>query len=120
MVNCRWRFLFNHRRTNTHYLARLNSDRTIDTTFNPNADNFAYPVVLQSDGKILVGGFFTTISGQIRNRIARLNTNGTLDSTFNPNANDSTISFAQQSDDKILVGGNFTDIEGQARNYIVR
>jgi len=35
--------------------------------------------VVQADGKILVGGDFTTLGGQTRNRIGRLNTDGTLD-----------------------------------------
>lgn len=40
-----------------------------------------------ADGKTLLGGEFTTISGQIRKRIARLNPDGTLDTAFDPNAN---------------------------------
>jgi len=40
----------------------------------------------QSAGKALVGGAYTSIAGQMRNRIARLNSDGSLDAIFNPNA----------------------------------
>ena len=43
---------------------------------------------MQADGKILVGGFFTSIGGQTRNRIARLDATTGLADSFNPNAND--------------------------------
>ena len=68
-------------------IARLNADGTLDTGFNPNANNDVYSIALQADGKILLGGRFTTIGGVQRNYIARLNADGTLDTGFNPNAN---------------------------------
>ena len=36
-------------------------------------------IAVQSDGKILIGGGFTTVGGETRNCIARLNTDGSLD-----------------------------------------
>src|SRR5207245_10604254 len=54
--------------------------------FDPNANGTVYVVVVQPDGKILIGGGFTTVAGVTRNNIARLNPDGTLDA-FNPNAN---------------------------------
>ena len=73
-----------------------------------------YVVVVQPDGKILIGGDFTTLSpngGAVvtRNRIARLNPDGTLDTAFNPNANGAVYAIAVQADGKILVGGVFTN-----------
>ena len=41
-------------------------------SFNPNANVSVYSIAVQADGKILVGGSFTNIGGQPRNRIARL------------------------------------------------
>ena len=79
-----------------------------------------YSIAVQADGKILVGGIFTNIGGQPRNRIARLDaTTGAADS-FNPNANNEVDSIAVQADGKILVGGFFTNIGGQPRNHIAR
>src|SRR5204863_1515155 len=77
----------------------------------------------QADGKILVGGAFTTIGGTPRNRIARLDADGTLDTAFNPNPNDFVRSIAVQTDGKILVAGDFNgtnSIGGQPRNRIAR
>ena len=55
-------------------IARLNPDGTLDTAFNPNANNTVSAIAVQADGKILAGGRFTSIDGQPRNRIARLET----------------------------------------------
>lgn len=41
-------------------------------------------IVIQSDGKILIGGAFTTYNGTVRNRIARINADSTLDTSFDP------------------------------------
>src|SRR5438093_670306 len=92
--------------------------------FDPNADGVVFAVVVQPDGKILIGGDFTTLSPNggaavTRNRIARLNPDGTLDA-FNPNANGTVYAIAVQADGKILAGGLFTSIGGQTRNRIAR
>src|SRR5207253_2483492 len=92
--------------------------------FDPNANGVVRVVVVQSDGKILIGGDFTTLSPNggaavTRNHIARLNPDGTLDA-FNPNANNTVNSIAVQADGKILAGGGFTSIGGQTRNFIAR
>ena len=105
-------------------IARLNTDGSLDATFNPGigANNVIYTIAIQSDGKIIIGGDFTTYNGASRNRIARLNTDGTLDTTFNSGTGASTlISTATiQSDGKIIVGGNFTTYNGTAKNRIAR
>jgi uncharacterized delta-60 repeat protein len=102
------------------WIGRLNSDGTLDTTFNPGANHRVYTLAVQADGRILVGGSFTTLGGQPRNYIGRLNSNGTLDTTFNPGANSLVFSLAVQADGKILVGGRFTTLGGQSRNRIGR
>ena len=96
--------------------------------FDPNANGPVYVVVVQPDGKILIGGGFTTLSPNggppvTRNHIARLNPDGTLDNAFDPNANDFVNSIAVQADGKILAGGAFNganSIGGQTRNRIAR
>src|SRR5438477_418845 len=92
--------------------------------FDPNANGVVFVVVVQPDGKILIGGDFTTLSPNggaavTRNRIARLNPDGTLDA-FNPNANGTVYSIAVQADGKILASGGFSSIGGQPRNRIAR
>jgi uncharacterized delta-60 repeat protein len=93
--------------------------------FDPNANGSIQIVVVQPDGKILLGGGFTTLSPNgggvvTRNRIARLNPDGTLDTAFNPNADWFVNFIALRADGKILVGGYFTNIGGQTRNRIAR
>ncbi len=93
----------------------------LDSAFlNPGANGTVYSLAIQADGKILVGGDFTTLGGQPRNHIARLNADGTLDSAFNPGAGSYVDLLAIQADGKILVGGWFTTLGGQPRNHIAR
>jgi uncharacterized delta-60 repeat protein len=105
-------------------IARLNADGSLDATFDPGtgANNIITAVLLQSDGKVVVTGFFTSFNGTTLTRIARLNADGSLDATFNPGTGASgTITTAQlQSDGKIVIGGNFTSYNGTARNRIAR
>ena len=89
-------------------------------SFDPNANDDVRAIAVQADGKILVGGVFTSIGGQTRNRIARLKPDGSLDASFDPNANFAVRAIAVQADGKILVGGDFTSIGGQPRNRIAR
>ena len=65
-------------------IARLNTDGTLDTSFATGAgiDASLYSLALQPDGKVIIGGFFTTYNGIAKGSIARLNTDGTLDTTF--------------------------------------
>ena len=109
-------------------IVRLNSNGTRDTAFTNNtgtaANGFVRPIAVQPDGKILVGGGFTTWNGVTVNRIVRLNSDGTRDTAFTTNtgtaANGAVQSIAVQSDGKILVGGGFTTWNGATVNRIVR
>ncbi|MEK7677126.1 MAG: immunoglobulin domain-containing protein [Verrucomicrobiota bacterium] len=104
-------------------IGRLHADGTLDSSFNPGAgetNSSVSSLVVQADGKILVGGGFTTLGGQSRNRIGRLNADGTLDTGFNPGANYIVNSVVLQADGKILVGGGFATLGGQSRNSIGR
>jgi uncharacterized delta-60 repeat protein len=107
-----------------YYLGRLGGDGTLDSTFSPGVGGVAYPSVnclaVQPNGKILVGGSFTSLGGQTRNYLGRLNLDGTVDGIFNPRANGSVYSLAVQADGKILVGGAFSMLKGQSRDSIGR
>src|SRR5450755_1962561 len=70
--------------------------------FDPNANGGVFVIVVQPDGKILIGGEFTTLSPNggaavTRNHIARLNPDGTLDTAFDPNADNTVYSIAVQA-----------------------
>ena len=79
-------------------------------------------MALQSDGKILIGGSFTTYNGIACNYIARINADGSLDTGFNPGTgtNQYISHITTQSDGKILINGTFTTYNGIARKYIAR
>ncbi len=99
------------------YIGRLNSDGSVDNSFNPGADNLVSAIALQADGKILVGGQFTTLGGggigtTPRNHIGRLDSDGTVDVTFDPGVSGTPAALVVQSDGKILVGGIFGFLGG--------
>src|SRR4028118_657157 len=56
-------------------------------------------VVLQPDGKILIGGSFTEYNGSPASMVVRLNADGTRDTTFNPpSMNEVVMAIALQPD----------------------
>jgi len=67
-------------------------------------------MVVQPDGRVLVGGLFTNLNGLQRNGLARLNANGTVDTSFAPQIGrrpDSEVTaLALQADGGILVAAN--------------
>ncbi|RDC61624.1 delta-60 repeat domain-containing protein [Adhaeribacter pallidiroseus] len=105
-------------------IARLNTDGTLDVSFQTNANDGIYTVLLREDGRIMVGGIFTQIDGKVRNRIARLKANGSLDPTFDPRfrsnagTNREVNTLALMSDNRLLLGGYFTMVTGYGRTRI--
>jgi uncharacterized delta-60 repeat protein len=111
--------------TTQNGITRLNPDGTRDTSFSIGTgfDSVPYGLAIQDDGKIIVGGQFTTYNGTTQNRITRLNSDGTRDTTFNIGAGISSNSVNEikiQDDGKIIVVGSFIDYSGSTQNNIVR
>jgi uncharacterized delta-60 repeat protein len=108
-------------------IARLNTDGSLDLTFSPSpgSNSAVYSVAIQSDGKILIGGEFTTIDGISRRGIARYNSDGTIDPFFNPGTGISgqlqkVNQLQLQADGKIIIVGSFSTFNGISRNNIAR
>ncbi len=124
-------------------LARLNVNGSLDPSFDPGAvccgagadaaGGFSSPVsalLIQKDGKIVVGGGFSEIHGVARNGLARLNPDGTLDASFDPGAGLASTSASgalppvqrilEQPDGKLIVGGFFTAVNEVPRSGLVR
>ena len=104
-------------------IARVNPDGSLDVSFNPGsgANNYVSSFFIQPDGRIMIGGSFTSFNGTSRNCIARLNADGSLDTSFNPGSGaNSYVVVTEQPDGKIVIGGNFTTFNGTARNHIAR
>jgi uncharacterized delta-60 repeat protein len=102
---------------NDFALARYNPDGSLDTTFDGDGQlltpigaghDYAYSVALQSDGKIVAGGYSDNYFA-----LARYNPNGSADSTFDGDGKLTTLvgssayarAIAIQSDGKIIAVG---------------
>ena len=117
------------RTSSDHSVRRLNSDGSIDVTFTPPIITFSpspanvRSLAMASDGKIYIGGDFSSIGGVTRHHLARLNANGTVDTAFADTNPSISIPFTiplieklqPRSDGKMLVGGSFKDIGGIQR-----
>jgi uncharacterized delta-60 repeat protein len=106
-------------------IARLNADGSLDSSFLPGAgvEGDVRAIALQSNGKILIGGWFDAYNGTLRNNVARLNAGGSLDTTFDPGqgTDDRVHSLAlQPADGKLLIGGYFNAFNGQVRHHLAR
>jgi uncharacterized delta-60 repeat protein len=110
-------------------LIRLNSNGSPDAAFNATVSTFfgVMSVVIQPDGKIVVGGFTNPGSS---NSLVRLNPDGTTDTswtigtgprlTITQYSTPTVRSLCLQSDGKLLVGGQFNGFNGQPANNLVR
>jgi uncharacterized delta-60 repeat protein len=106
-------------------ITRVNPDGSRDISFTPGdgVDHKINAVVIQSDGKIVIGGSFSYYNGvQIGDGIARLMPDGSLDTTFSATTNGRYVNdLGITSDGKILVGGNFEKINSSMiQNGIAR
>ena len=91
-------------------IARLNVDGSLDSTFKVGAgvagpDASVSAIAVQSDGKVILGGAFTSVAGVERLNIARLQPSGAVDSAFIPplTATGAVSQITLQSDGKVLV-----------------
>lgn len=112
-----------------NYIARLNSDGTLDTSFINAYTNSAMgasapvnTISVQSDSRILVGGQFTEFNGVTRNYVTRLNADGTTDLTMNfgTGADGLVAASVIQNDGNIVLGGAFTNFDNALHECIVR
>ena len=117
-----------------NYIARLMTDGTQDTSFNPgpgadNAVNAVAETFINGMREIYVGGAFSHINNWsiASPAIARFNDDGTLDTSFSPGfgADGNVYAIAVYPTNsiyagKVLIGGAFTHYNGTNLNYIAR
>lgn len=91
-------------------IARLNPDGSLDPTFKAGSgvggtDASVGTLAIQADGKVLIGGVFTSVAGIPRINLARLNPTGEVDTTFVPPTSVSGFvsQIVVQADGKVLV-----------------
>ncbi len=113
--------------TNIGYIARLDAEGKLDTSFRPPTLTFTgtaspavWGITIAPDGKILIGGLFKG-TAPAPSYVMRLNADGSADTTFKgPGTNGYVKSTAVQADGKILIGGSFTSIGGTPRVNLAR
>ncbi|HMJ66418.1 MAG TPA: hypothetical protein VK615_13815 [Candidatus Binatia bacterium] len=120
-------------------LKRLNFDGSPDVDFNARAivNSTVAAIGLQPDGKIVIGGTFSSVAGVNRTRIARLHKDGKLDTNFtaviegqmnfrkdevifDPDFTQGVLALLIQPDGKIVVAGAFERVNGRPRRGIAR
>lgn len=118
--------------SNQNYLIRLNPDGSKDNSFdigtgfiksrNYDRGGVVNTILVQPDGKILVGGGFKSYKGINQNYLIRLNSDGTKDTTFNigDGFDETVYCLSIQNDGKILAGGGFSKFEGLSQNCLIR
>jgi uncharacterized delta-60 repeat protein len=106
-------------------LARLNTDGSVDPSFDPglgirstNGAAFVRVLLPQSDGSVWVGGAFTHFNNHYDRHLAKLLSNGGVDTTFTspfraqnsfPRVTDASAlySLVEQPDGQLVAGGTF-------------
>ncbi len=105
-------------------ILKLNADGTMDTSFysGSGTDHPIQSVLVQSNGKIVVGGYFTQYDGFAFERILRLEADGNIDTTFNitSGANYGVLGISEQPDGNLLVTGLFSTFNGYPREKVAR
>jgi uncharacterized delta-60 repeat protein len=113
-------------------VARLNPDGSADSSFQPVA--FAGvsvsgylspgPLLLQPDGKVVIGSQFKTVNGLAHTNLVRLNADGTLDNDFKAQADlyncNGVQTLTLQTDGRIIVGDDSKTLNGQPCPYLGR
>lgn len=98
-------------------IARVNTDGSVDTTFNPGlggAGSNVDAIELLPNGRLLLGGQFTFYNGSTVGHVVRTNTDGTIDFTFDqtPGANKPVYAVKASPNGNYLLGGEFSTYQG--------
>src|SRR5437762_8939051 len=105
-------------------LARLNTNGSVDLSFDPGIgpSGDVNAIVIQPDGRIIIGGTFIGYNGFARGGIARVLGNGALDPSFDSGVGTGGDVFALelQHNGQIVLGGRFVQYSGINRTFIAR
>lgn len=117
--------------TTANGLVKLNSNGTIDTSLSPGtgfpsiANKSPYNITIQSDGKLLVGGYFEKYRTTNVSRLIRLQPNGDIDTTFPlrtfaGGTSQAVRSTYVDSSGDIYIGGVWTTYNSQTYPYFIK
>jgi hypothetical protein len=111
--------------TKMRQLVRVNNDGSMDSTFHYNkatkqsaigANGVITDAIMQTDGKLILVGNFTTFNGTAANHIVRLSLNGSVDNTFNVGTGSDGDIYSiryNATTNKIVVAGLFKTFNGK-------
>lgn len=107
-------------------IARLLPDGSVEsmTTFSlgSGVNGTVYSMIVQADGKVLLGGTFNYVNNQGVTRIARLFADGNVEKSpgMDGSADGTVFCAAMQADGKFLIGGCFYAVRGQPHRCVAR
>ena len=105
-------------------LARLNNDGSVDLSFDPGngPSGDVNAIVIQTAGRIVIGGTFIGYNGFARGGVARVLGNGALDPSFDSGVGTggNVFALALQDNGQIVLGGRFVQYSGTNRTFIAR
>jgi len=106
-------------------ICMVHANGALDTSFDPGAgtDQPISALQVATDGRIYIGGGFSTYDGAPANRLLRLHPDGTVDNSFTMGAGFSggTVhSLHLQADGNLLCGGSFSGYDGTPRIRLCR
>lgn len=98
-------------------VARLNADGSLDTTFNPSANNQVYATAVNPfTGDVALGGIFTTMASVTRNNAAVVDSTGSL-LAINPNFSQTVNAIAYDGTGRLLFAGGLTSASSGVARY---
>ncbi|MCS7079987.1 MAG: hypothetical protein NZ585_08040 [Chloracidobacterium sp.] len=105
-------------------VARLNPDGSLDVAFDPGSgvNGRVEALLIQPDGRVVIGGAFSSVNGVPRRSLARLNADGSVDSSFTTGTDAAGVVYAlaRQGDGKLLIAGDFTNLANVRRERLAR
>ncbi len=106
-------------------LKRLAQDGSTDPSFNIpvflksiNRTGYASGCSVQSDGKIIVCGYFDSVNGIPRRNVARLLPDGQVDTSFRCDTNGDVGSVAIREDGTAVIAGSQTEVSGLPSGHV--
>lgn len=105
-------------------VAALAAPGDVDLTFNPQPNVACTGTAIQPDGRRIISGDFSVISGAARGFMARYDASDVLEAGFNPNVSggsqNGVFGTAVLADGKLIIAGWFSSAGGQTRANVAR
>lgn len=104
-------------------IVRLTEDGELDPDFvvGSGTNGKVHTIAVQTNGKVLIGGNFTSYNGNLCSNIARLKKDGSFDASFNEVTTDGVVrKIIIDKDDRIIIAGDFENVNGVSIRGIAR